>query len=658
MQLRSFAALSTIKQLPKLRNQIVSGELSLITILQSHYFLAPCYHQNFQVVLMKTMMTKQPRTHVFQACTRCKAGKVRCDGQTPTCSPCAVRNRACEYPVTRRMRGQGKNKKRMEALEERLAAMETKLQKGTADTTNQPGDITSASTLSTPESTPVLTAAGIIPPFDSISDRFARWNQEASTKPLERIVLSAVAPQESEKWLLQVCLDEICSEITFLDQSWVMKQLNRPDALTNPESSWQCLLNALIANAILLKTHNSSFNELAPQTWAFFRNSYAILPELIIQSPSLNATRAILVMALFMRHSGDSNTTFNLLSMAIRIQNLSAFSQSEDQTRLFWTTFILDAEMSLNMGFPPAHSFQSSLSVPEPPTSDIIFHLRYKLALIQHKLTTHLLSPSTQPSDLSTLEDQLTPLYPRIPTISTPLISLLLLHLQYFTTLSTLSWAYARLLSSSASSSLSSHYKSLCRTSAQSIINIFTSPTFPSNLPISLLYRILSYPLTATLILLGMICKQPTLPSNKIDISLLSQFLGVLDNQMSNNNCDSLERIRDAVSKCISIADDAVNVGLEGEKISMPVNPALWPLSIAGGETGKSISLLLTCEAFQPMYLIQSLMGNTVNRDTENAKKLGEILGVDLGEEGSRYGGFVPGGLVPGRWGFVFGRQR
>jgi len=60
----------------------------------------------------------------------------------------------------------------------------------------------------------------------------------------------------------------------------------------------------------------------------------------------------------------------------------------------------------------------------------------------------------------------------------------------------------------------------------------------------------------------------------------------------------------------------------------------------------------MTCSSYLPMYLAQSFMGNTPNRDTDNAKKLAEILGVPWGENG--YGPFVPDSLIPATYGFAF----
>lgn len=64
---------------------------------------------------------------------------------------------------------------------------------------------------------------------------------------------------------------------------------------------------------------------------------------------------------------------------------------------------------------------------------------------------------------------------------------------------------------------------------------------------------------------------------------LLGSFVRFLDKMVRDEGCD-LQRMRDGVSKFEKVAADAVNVALAAD---MPVNPALWPLSIAAGNTGK-----------------------------------------------------------------------
>lgn len=166
-------------------------------------------------------------------------------------------------------------------------------------------------------------------------------------------------------------------------------------------------------------------------------------------------------------------------------------------------------------------------------------------------------------------------------------------------------------------------------------------------------------------------CEEPTHHEAHGDLSLLGSFVQFLE-KLVREGCD-LQRMRDGVSKIEKVATDAVSAALA---TNMPVNPALWPLSLAGGHTGKvgalytipspvlsklvslhfpfqAIAMLLTCSSYHPMYLAQSFMGNTPNRDTANAKQLAEVLGISWGKHS--YGPFVPDLLMPATYGFAFG---
>ncbi|KAK4158960.1 activator of stress genes 1 [Cladorrhinum sp. PSN259] len=635
-----------------------------------------------------------PPPRVYQACFRCRDAKVKCDGERPTCSQCASRNEFCGYAKNRRIRGPGKSKSKIEALEERLAAVESLLpesSKTTGTTSVTPEQIQPNQHENSPAPSPAQ-QKGMTPPFDSISDRFTRWNEEECTKPLERISFSPLAAQEAEIWLLEKNVQDICIELPFLQNSWFGALLSkRQDALAlAPSSWWQGLFNAIIASAVLFKSHNNYFHKIGAYGWVFFRNSYAVFPELVLQGESLSAAQAVMAMILFIRRSGDMRTMAILLSTAIRMLQVRTVQErvptpvdEENQSRIFWATFTLDAEISLNAGVSPTHTSSELQPAPRLPpapetvaNADDVFRFRAELAQAQQRLAALLNSPTTQPSDFDFLEHELNQFRSRIPleirpsdnespsmTMSKEIeLPTLILHLHFFNALSMLSWAHVRLLTlqllgsgatHEAIVTQTAHHKSLSRSSARSILTTLIS-SCPPKLPFTTLWTLLSYPLSASISLLAVICKEPTHPEAPSDILLLSRFVTFLDGQISENSCTDLRKLRDGIAQFEQVAKDAVDVALSAG--FMPVNPSLWPLSLAGGKTGRALYLLLTCEAHQPMYLAQSLLSNVGNKGTENAKKLAEILGIEWVDD-AKYGPFVPESLKPATYGFVFGSQ-
>ncbi len=91
------------------------------------------------------------------------------------------------------------------------------------------------------------------------------------------------------------------------------------------------------------------------------------------------------------------------------------------------------------------------------------------------------------------------------------------------------------------------------------------------------------YPLSASIALLATVCKEPTHPEVHGDLSLLHYFVRFLEKMVHDEGCD-LHRMRDGVSKLWKVATDAVAAA---QTSNMPVNPSLWPLSLASGRTGK-----------------------------------------------------------------------
>ncbi|KAK0713291.1 hypothetical protein B0T26DRAFT_677641 [Lasiosphaeria miniovina] len=74
---------------------------------------------------------KRPeRNRIAQACLTCQEKKTRCDGNTPSCSACTARGVQCiQHKGAPRRRGPGRSKEHMKALEERLARMESLIQR-------------------------------------------------------------------------------------------------------------------------------------------------------------------------------------------------------------------------------------------------------------------------------------------------------------------------------------------------------------------------------------------------------------------------------------------------------------------------------------------------------------------------------------------------
>lgn len=572
---------------------------------------------------------------------------MRCDGNTPVCSPCVERDRRCIFPSAQKVRGPGKSKRRIETLEARLAAMESMLlqdsRKGPPVVDESPSP--PQPDLGKPDA--VEPNPGEPGPSESISrpsmpmsifnrrisERFTLWQRQREdyTKPLERINLSLMEAESAELFLVEETLSDMCAELPFVRAPWLIEQLGRPNAFEIPDAWWQGLSYAVIANAIMYRTHKNAFRQVAPYAWQFFRNAYAVLPELIIQADSIGAAQAVMGMVMFMRQSADTRAASMLLSIAVRMQQTAGMhvgspqqspisaDDEEHRIRVFWATFILDMEMAINTGLPATHP-QRNVAVELPAGSDVgetIFRLRAELAKIQLRIAAQL--PDSEEEGLLALESELEAWRLQVPLEIRPNwsdqlnsntgenmdLSVAILHLVYYNSLCMVCWVSVRhvtvqmrqtseLLPGGAASGCmmlderTSHHRNLARATARAVIRTmsqFRTQSFQDT------WRVLSYPLSASIALLAIICKEPAHSEAHVDVSLLSWFVRFLDRMTRDEGCD-LERMRDGICRFEMVASDAFGVAVAS---AMPVNPALWPLTLASGQTGQVSLLQLHC---------------------------------------------------------------
>lgn len=94
------------------------------------------------------------------------------------------------------------------------------------------------------------------------------------------------------------------------------------------------------------------------------------------------------------------------------------------------------------------------------------------------------------------------------------------------------------------------------------------------------------YPVSASVALLAILTKDPAHPEAKEDLPLLASFVSFLQGMVVHEGagCD-LHRMLDGISKMEKVAKDAVAAALLTP--AMPVDPSLWPLTVASGRTGK-----------------------------------------------------------------------
>jgi len=350
------------------------------------------------------------------------------------------------------------SKQHMRALENRLYELESKIlpiQHQDAITSNcSDNALPSAASESAPE-TPNITKTTttalqpiITPPtqshmplpsnpqFEGMLNRIAEMRARSVdiTGSFTSILASPFPIHEAELALLSSSVEKIFQEFPLFDNAEFLDRARNQAALGKDTpghtARWACL-NAAIALAVHVKTANSSFEELSPWPWTYFKNAYATFPELILHGNDIESVQAMILMALFARNSADEKMTSQLVSTALRQsqaldpriykvnhnENHKDSMESEHARRAVWAAFILGAELSLPCG-PGSALDPDEMDIPLPnpgelhlnSTSDVsMFRWRAELAIIQtrvkNRLYTHRALKMPDPALLRTITD-------------------------------------------------------------------------------------------------------------------------------------------------------------------------------------------------------------------------------------------------------------
>lgn len=131
-------------------------------------------------------------------------------------------------------------------------------------------------------------------------------------------------------------------------------------------SGWWASLNIVLAIAHRLRV----MSNLVPQeedakSWAYLKNAMGVFSELIMRNNDLLSVQALLGMAAFMQGTPNPQPSTLLIATAIRLShsiglhkrgtnfNLNPI-EIEQRKRVFWIAYILDKDLCIRSGRPPA----------------------------------------------------------------------------------------------------------------------------------------------------------------------------------------------------------------------------------------------------------------------------------------------------------------
>jgi hypothetical protein len=131
-------------------------------------------------------------------------------------------------------------------------------------------------------------------------------------------------------------------------------------------SGWWASLNVALAIGHRLRVMSNVVGlEEDEVAWAYLKNAMAVMTELTMRNTDLLSVQALLGMALFLQGTPNPQPSFFLVAAAIRLAHSiglhkrgSGFNlndvENEQRKRVFWIAYLLDKDICLRSGRPPA----------------------------------------------------------------------------------------------------------------------------------------------------------------------------------------------------------------------------------------------------------------------------------------------------------------
>ncbi|OHE93291.1 hypothetical protein CORC01_11434 [Colletotrichum orchidophilum] len=540
-----------------------------------------------------------------------------------------------------------------------------------------------------------------MPAFAVIASRMREVNSASYCSTFNRQVFTPRLEREEAITILMPLYEDVIRNYPLLNFHYFVRHfetLPAADDTFNSTSGW-AYMNAVIAVGTRWKTINNAFQEVCQLAWPFFKNAFSVLTELMVKGSDLLSVQAIVAMAVFMQGTTCTRTATLLSSAAVRLsQNIGLHRQPctmmsmcaqdvEARSRVFWVAYILDKETGLNHGL---DSIQDDDDIEtELPSGwgdgvDIL-NLRAKLAMVESSIRRRLYTAKglrLTDDDLvkaiidldalleewrSSMPTNLQPSYETPASGANIAPDILNLHLAFYRCTMMVHWAARRhdqyptvavFVGTPAGFEMPyiqlSFSQKRCRMAAHATLGLFRTIITPQYAD---LWRILCYPLCASITLLTDVLESPGSSRARGDLAATRNFAHFLQKFEKSEGCD-LKRVLTACAMMQRTAqhtvDDAQNimrtqnlVGNDGGGVSL----------IPGFSLSEDAQVLhsLLGTATHPMYLIQGLMGNLPNRDQNLTMRLAQLLGTpfESGKPGSPLGSQP---LQPETYGFGFGQ--
>ncbi|KAH8888668.1 hypothetical protein GQ53DRAFT_227831 [Thozetella sp. PMI_491] len=449
----------------------------------------------------------------------------------------------------------------------------------------------------------------------SIDDhKWTAWRPDVFTDLFQRRVFLELPSKPEAMSLLKDYFENFNCMFPLFHQPTFMHLVERQYSKDPYQGSgWWSSLNVALAIAHRLRV----MSNLVPQedenkAWGYMKNAMGTFPELTMRNTDLLSVQALLGMALFMQGTPNPQPSFLLIATAIRLShsiglhkrgtgfNLNPI-EIEQRKRVFWIAYMLDKDLCLRSGRPPAQDDDDmNVDLPDANPEDNIgnipladgkgkmnlFRVMCEFAVIESKVYKRLYSTkATKQSDgelldtIGELDQELENWKDKIPidfrpeheikASHTPLIlHVVMLHFTYYNCLTTI---HRMSIHHGYWTSRLSNYAIEGRNAKPLNPRVFSSAalcTSAARASISLLkyipqgdcssvWMVMYFPVSALVTLFGNILQNPLDPRARSDTKLMTMvvsFLALLGPEAETGGvhrmlgvCSEFERIAKSV---------------------------------------------------------------------------------------------------------------
>ncbi|KAH8652373.1 fungal-specific transcription factor [Xylariales sp. PMI_506] len=221
----------------------------------------------------------------------------------------------------------------------------------------------------------------------SIDDhKWTNWKPEVFGDLFRRTVYIPLPPKPEAMSLLTDYFENFNCMFPLFHQPTFMHLVERQYSNDPYDGSgWWASLNVVLATAHRLRVMSKLVPEEEDEkAWAYMKNAMGVFPELTMRNTDLLSVQALLGMALFMQGTPNPQPSYILIAAAIRLSHSiglhkrgSGFNlnpiEIEQRKRVFWIAYMLDRDLCLRSGRPPAQDDDDmNVELPDPNPADNI----------------------------------------------------------------------------------------------------------------------------------------------------------------------------------------------------------------------------------------------------------------------------------------------